>query len=121
MAVCDTCGKEYGELAKHTPAEDDGDCTTAITCSVCGTVTAEAKTSHEDNDADSKCDVCEKEMSAPPTDDPTTDPNTGNTENPTDDNNGISIGVIIAIVIGSVAVIGCLVWFVIKNKQSNNT
>lgn len=30
--------------AAHTPAADDGDCTTAITCSVCGEITTPAKT-----------------------------------------------------------------------------
>ncbi|MBP3593656.1 MAG: leucine-rich repeat protein [Lachnospiraceae bacterium] len=39
-----------------TPNADDGDCTTAITCSVCGKVTTEA--GHVDANSDGKCDVC---------------------------------------------------------------
>ena len=35
-AKCLVCNKEYGELAAHVPGDDDGDCTTPITCSVCG-------------------------------------------------------------------------------------
>lgn len=32
-----------GELGAHTPNADDGDCTTAVTCSACGTLTTAAK------------------------------------------------------------------------------
>lgn len=42
----------------HTPNADDGDCMTAITCSVCGTVTTEAKESHVDTNLNNKCDSC---------------------------------------------------------------
>ena len=43
QSTCSRCGATDGENKEHTPNEDDGDCTTAITCSVCGTITAEAK------------------------------------------------------------------------------
>ena len=65
LAECTTCGKEYGELANHTPNADDGDCTTAITCSVCGTITTEAKASHIGGTATcqelAECTTCGKE------------------------------------------------------------
>ena len=32
---------------KHTPEEDDGDCTTAVKCSVCGEVTTQAQEQHD--------------------------------------------------------------------------
>ncbi len=63
-AECSVCGKEYGNLATHTPNTDDGDCTTAITCSVCGDVTTPAKASHTGGTATckdkAKCTVCGK-------------------------------------------------------------
>ena len=43
QSTCSRCGATDGENKEHTPNEDNGDCTTAITCSVCGTITAEAK------------------------------------------------------------------------------
>ena len=45
-ATCSKCHKEYGAFSSHTPSADDGDCTTAVLCSVCGEVTAEGKTAH---------------------------------------------------------------------------
>ena len=64
-AECTVCGKEYGELAGHTPNADDGDCTTAITCSVCGEITTEANASHTGGSATCEhkaaCEVCGKE------------------------------------------------------------
>lgn len=41
---CDVCGANL--CTNHVPEADDGDCTTAIKCSVCGTITTEAKGSH---------------------------------------------------------------------------
>ena len=38
---CNTCGKE--RTTEHVPNSDDGDCTTAVTCSLCGNVTTPAK------------------------------------------------------------------------------
>ncbi len=64
-AKCEACGKEYGELLAHIPAEDDGDCTTAILCTVCETVTTEAKEAHTGGTATctekAKCEACGKE------------------------------------------------------------
>ena len=45
-AICDECGVEYGNYAGHIPNNDDGDCTTDITCSVCGDVTTEGNAEH---------------------------------------------------------------------------
>ena len=65
FAECEACGKEYGELLDHTPNADDGDCTTAITCSVCGAVTTEARAHHVGGvatcDKLAECDVCGSE------------------------------------------------------------
>ena len=56
-AVCTVCNKAYGELSKtHTPAADDGDCTTAVKCSVCGAETTAAKTHAFTSDKDASCD-----------------------------------------------------------------
>ena len=64
-ANCSVCGKEYGELAEHIPNADDGDCTTAITCSVCGEVTTVANATHTGGEATcehkANCSVCGKE------------------------------------------------------------
>ena len=45
--------------ARHTPNADDGDCTTAIKCTECGTITTEAKASHtpEEDDGDCTTDI----------------------------------------------------------------
>jgi len=63
-AKCTSCGKEYGELAAHTPAADDGDCTTAVKCSVCGEDATAAK-EHTGGTATckelAKCANCGKE------------------------------------------------------------
>ena len=39
-------GNAVGSFKYHSPEADDGDCTTAVSCSVCGEVTTEAKASH---------------------------------------------------------------------------
>ncbi|MBE5867267.1 MAG: hypothetical protein E7292_13945, partial [Lachnospiraceae bacterium] len=46
-------------LTEHIPKADDGDCTTAITCSICGEVTTEAEAEHIDSNDDGYCDVCD--------------------------------------------------------------
>ena len=57
--LCSICEAVTTEAkTEHTPNEDDGDCTTEVTCSVCGTVTTEAKDSHADEDLDGACDEC---------------------------------------------------------------
>ena len=47
-AVCSICGREYGDILEHTPIVDDGDCTTAVTCSSCGEVLVAANEKHSD-------------------------------------------------------------------------
>ena len=54
-AECEVCGKEYGEFAAHIPSADDGDCKTAITCSVCEAVVIEAAADHELGEDDGDC------------------------------------------------------------------
>lgn len=53
---CSRCDNktEVSEIAmtEHTPNADDGDCTTAVTCSVCGCITTEANASHIWNDGE---------------------------------------------------------------------
>ena len=53
---CSVCDTVITEAkAAHTPKEDDGDCTTAIRCSVCDTVTTEAKAAHTPKEDDGDC------------------------------------------------------------------
>ena len=52
--TCSVCGKETTPAKAHTPNADDGDCTTAITCSVCGKETTAAK-AHTPNADDGDC------------------------------------------------------------------
>jgi len=62
-AKCATCGQEYGELGACAPAVDDGDCTTAIKCTVCGKETTPAKTAHaytDNKDASCNNEGCTK-------------------------------------------------------------
>ena len=58
LAICDICGTSYGALAGHTPGADDGNCTTAILCTVCEAVTTEAAAAHTDEDGNLICDTC---------------------------------------------------------------
>ena len=125
-AKCSVCNTEYGTLAAHTPNADDGDCTTALTCSICSEVITAAETAHSDENSDGKCDVCNKDM---PTSgggtggtvpDPTPDPNPSTTPDPEGEKDGLSGGAIAGIVIGSSAVVGAggfsAVWFGVKKK-----
>ena len=63
-AECTVCCKAYGELAAHTPNADDDDCTTAVTCSVCGAETTPANAAHTGGTATctakAECSVCGK-------------------------------------------------------------
>lgn len=52
------CQKEQPHT--HTPAEDDGDCTTKVRCTVCDEVVVKAQKSHVDGDTDGVCDNCPK-------------------------------------------------------------
>ena len=54
-ATCESCGEVYGELGACTPAADDGDCTTAVKCSVCGEEVTAAKTHAYTDNADASC------------------------------------------------------------------
>lgn len=66
--TCTLCGKTYTEeipmLTTHTPKADDGDCTTEVTCSVCGAVTTAANATHTGGTAtcteQAVCSVCSK-------------------------------------------------------------
>ena len=56
---CSVCGKEMiPGKASHDANEDDGNCTTAVTCKVCGKVVVEAKPTHESNNGSHTCKVC---------------------------------------------------------------
>ena len=84
----------WGVIAKkdtHTPMADDGDCTTAIICSVCNEVTTPASTAHLDANKDGNCDACSYAFP-------------GSSES--------SFGLIVGIVIGSVGFV-CIVAFVV--------
>ena len=53
---CTVCGTVTTPAAEnHTPAEDDGNCLTAIVCSVCGTVTTPAAEKHTPAEDDDNC------------------------------------------------------------------
>ena len=51
------CGATEGEALGHTPADDDGDCTTEVLCTVCECVLVAKQKSHTDEDNDNMCDV----------------------------------------------------------------
>lgn len=58
IRTCEKCGETEEQVIKalgHTPGEDDGDCTTAVTCTVCGAVTTPAKTEHIAHADDGDC------------------------------------------------------------------
>lgn len=50
------CGETEGEVVGHTQAEDDGDCTTEVLCTVCESVLVEKQEKHTDEDNDYQCD-----------------------------------------------------------------
>ncbi len=52
---CNNSGCNHTRQITHTPNEDDGDCTTAITCSVCGVETTASKSHAFDNSCDTDC------------------------------------------------------------------
>ena len=169
---------EKAVCTAHVPADDDGDCTTAINCTLCGVETTPAKTSHtggtatcnakaiceecgkeygefadhtfvdgkcefgeedpnyvpphEHNFVEGKCECGETDPNyTPGTDTPGTDvpgtdkpgnddPQTPDNPQTPDDNDGLGTGAIVGIVVGSVAVLGgggfALFWFVIEKK-----
>ena len=61
QAVCETCGKGYGELASHTGGE--ANCKDKAKCEICETPYGEIDADkHKDDDNDMKCDVCDKDL-----------------------------------------------------------
>ena len=56
--TCGTAGCTYAFAAgQHTPAADDGDCTTDIKCAICNEVATKGETAHKYTDkADTTCD-----------------------------------------------------------------
>ena len=62
---CSLCNKTEGKALGHTPEADDGDCTTAVICSVCEVVVTQAKTAHAGGTATcfsrAHCSACEQE------------------------------------------------------------
>ncbi len=63
--TCNNEGCTHTREITHTPEADDGDCTTAIKCSVCGETVVDAKDAHTYTDEeDNLCDICEYDRSA---------------------------------------------------------
>ncbi len=52
---CTVCGKVAIAAKPHTPAEDDGDCLTAVACTECDKNAVEAKDAHEAAEDDGDC------------------------------------------------------------------
>lgn len=72
QSTCYICGKTKDreiEPTGHTPHEDDGDCTTAITCRDCGIVLTPGNPSHVGGTANCQhgaiCEVCGTEYGEP--------------------------------------------------------
>jgi hypothetical protein len=122
-AVCDTCKTVYTDPIMHTPVADDGDCTTAIICSLCKNVVIAAKEAHTDADTDGKCDECAKVMATTSESDSDTQPKPEQTAEgvgSTEESDGITAGAVVAIVISALIGIGAvcvIVWFVVKKKR----
>ena len=53
--TCNNVGCDHVRTITHTPEADDGDCTTAIHCGVCGTETTASKSHAFDNACDTTC------------------------------------------------------------------
>lgn len=53
--TCKVCGTTEGAALGHSPAQDDGDCTTDVLCTVCGAVTTPARLEHIAHADDSDC------------------------------------------------------------------
>jgi len=62
LAVCEKCDEPYGNFAPHVQDEDDGNCTTAVTCKNCTHVFVAAKDAHTGGTASctakAACTVC---------------------------------------------------------------
>ena len=57
---CAVCGEDAVPAGTHTAGEDDGDCTTAIACSVCGQEAVAAKDAHVAGEDDGDCTTAVK-------------------------------------------------------------
>ena len=57
--TCSACGATEGEALGHTPGQDDGDCTTAVSCAVCGEEAVPAKDAHSYEYGECTNDGCE--------------------------------------------------------------
>ena len=68
--TCKTCKATEGEPLGHTPAEDDGNCTTPIKCVNCEQDAKAGATGHHDADHDYLCDNagCQVTVGNPPKD-----------------------------------------------------
>ena len=68
--TCQLCKETEGEALGHTPAEDDGDCTTPIRCVNCEQNAKAGATGHHDADHDYTCDNagCQVTVGNPPKD-----------------------------------------------------
>lgn len=144
-ANCEICNEAYGEMAEHSPMEDDGDCTTDIICSVCNTVTTAGAPSHigdnatytqkatctlchkefgemkshADENADGICDGCSKalENNEPSKEDPNQPGDNNGNENDVDNDSNNSLPLVI---IGAALILGaaavCVIFFIKKRK-----
>lgn len=54
---CTVCGKVAIAAKSHTAGEDDNDCTTAVACTQCQQIAVAAKAEHTDADGDNFCDT----------------------------------------------------------------
>jgi len=63
--TCELCHATEGSALGHTPSADDGDCTTAVSCSVCNEICIAARAAHTGGEATceslARCAVCNKE------------------------------------------------------------
>lgn len=68
--TCSVCGETEGEGNGHLPYEDDGNCLTAVKCSICQEILEEGKTNHiphaDDDDCTTPvtCTACDAETTA---------------------------------------------------------
>ena len=98
------------------------DCYHGDICNICGMEYSEKIGHIYDDENDTRCNVCDKEIACVKVDvsEDNSNVNEDNAEAPTDENGGLGAGAIVAIAAGSTVVGGTgifsLVWFVIKKK-----
>ena len=116
-AKCDTCGAEYGELAACKPAADDGDCTTAIACTICGKVITAGQDAHKYTDnADTTCDN-EGCTNTRTVDEPTTTTAPAGDEEPNDNNqtgDNTALVLFASLMVASAAAFVCIKKFAVR-------